>query len=135
MCVYNKAMVRSSHALGAICALIMLALCLMPSAAWSNVKIYTSNRMSNNLVACMAQDSVGQVWIGTWYGLNKFDGYRFSIYTHRSDDAHTVPSNTIVALHTDRSGKLWVGTARGLAHYDERRDAFCRVGMEIESGD
>ena len=93
------------------------------------MRLYTSNKMSNNLVACMTQDRHGYIWIGTWYGLNKFDGYKFTIYTHRNDDKRTLPSNTVPSIYTDRRGVVWVGTSNGLARYNEREDCFQRIRL------
>ncbi|MCD8554910.1 two-component regulator propeller domain-containing protein, partial [Seleniivibrio sp.] len=36
--------------------------------------------LSHNVVECMLQDSRGFIWIGTPDGLNKFDGYSFTVY-------------------------------------------------------
>ncbi len=77
----------------------------------------------------MTQDRHGYIWIGTWYGLNKFDGYRFTIYTHRNDDKRTLPSNTVPSIYTDRRGVVWVGTSNGLARYNEREDCFQRIRL------
>ena len=39
---------------------------------------YTSERLSSNLITCICQDKTGYIWIGTEYGLNRYDGYRFN---------------------------------------------------------
>lgn len=109
--------------------LFMLCLVLSATGMAGNMRLYTSSKMSNNLVTCMTQDRHGYMWIGTWYGLNKFDGYRFNIYTYRSDDTGSLPSNIISILHTDRRGVVWVGTSNGLARYNEAEDRFERIRL------
>ena len=39
---------------------------------------YTSEKLSSNLITCICQDKAGYIWIGTEYGLNRYDGYRFT---------------------------------------------------------
>ena len=110
---------------------LLTVLCFFITATVTagNMRLYTSSKMSNNLVTCMTQDRQGYMWIGTWYGLNKFDGYRFNIYTYRSDDVRSVPSNIISILHTDRRGTVWAGTNNGLARYNEADDCFERIRL------
>ncbi|OQX74208.1 MAG: hypothetical protein B6D64_13110 [Bacteroidetes bacterium 4484_276] len=40
--------------------------------------------LSQNTIYCLLQDRQGYMWFGTWDGLNKYDGYQFTIY-----DKHT----------------------------------------------
>ena len=47
---------------------------------------YTSERLSSNLITCICQDKSGYIWIGTEYGLNRYDGYRFTNYLHDAND-------------------------------------------------
>ena len=34
--------------------------------------------LSNDLVTCMVQDSMGYVWVGTENGLSRYDGHSFT---------------------------------------------------------
>ena len=43
-----------------------------------NIKI--EKGLSVNSVNCILQDTKGFMWFGTWDGLNKFDGYKFTVY-------------------------------------------------------
>ncbi|MBE7173927.1 MAG: histidine kinase [Williamsia sp.] len=46
--------------------------------------------LSDNSVAGIAQDSTGYLWIGTVWGLNRFDGRRFVQY-HSTNDSASLP--------------------------------------------
>lgn len=66
--------------------------------------------LSANTVNFIMQDSFGYMWFGAWDGLNKFDGYNFTIYTR----AEGLSNETIhVCLEAD-DGNIWIGTDDGL---------------------
>jgi ligand-binding sensor domain-containing protein len=67
--------------------LLFILLCAAFQTAFSqqhlNFKHLTINEgLSQNTVFSMMQDKTGFMWIGTEDGLNKFDGYEFTIYKH-----------------------------------------------------
>lgn len=75
----------------------------------------TDDGLPDSSATCMAQDTIGYLWIGTFRGLARFDGIDFALF----DPANTpaLPRPEVVSLHTDRSGRLWVGTLGGLATF------------------
>ena len=79
-------------------------------------RLFTSDRLSSNLITCICQDKAGYLWIGTEYGLNKFDGYRFTTYLHDDADTTTVHDNSITTLFVDRKGNLVVGSSQGATY-------------------
>jgi signal transduction histidine kinase/AraC-like DNA-binding protein/streptogramin lyase len=83
-----------------------------------------SQGLSNNSVRCVIQDHHGFIWMGTYDGLNRYDGREFKVFRNRLNDTASLPHNYIYALHEDRSGNLWVGTGQGVVRYDPVRSAF-----------
>lgn len=71
--------------------------------------------ISNNFIWSLEQDKSGNLWIGTYDGLNMFDtgSKRFYRYYHDPKNANTISSDKISAIKLDRSGVLWIGTFRG----------------------
>ena len=59
---------------------------------------YTSEKLSSNQITQICQDKDGYIWIGTEYGLNKYDGYRFTNYLHDKNNPHSVSSTVISFL-------------------------------------
>src|SRR3984957_125200 len=64
----------------------------------------------------IAQDRDGYIWLGTYYGLYRFDGVRFVRWTPPA--GMHLPSSRITSLLADRDGSLWMGTEGGLAHWN-----------------
>ena len=75
---------------------------------------YTSdNGLSQNSITAIMKDRKGYLWFGTRDGLNKFDGYAFTIYNSKPVQKPSLLSNRILAIKEDRWGYIWVKT------YDE----------------
>ncbi|PRD46830.1 hybrid sensor histidine kinase/response regulator transcription factor [Sphingobacterium haloxyli] len=80
--------------------------------------------LAHNTVICSLQDRYGFMWFGTKNGLNRFDGYRFSVYRHDPEQAGSLGHNFIHSLLEDENGFIWVGTLKGLYIYDPSKDTF-----------
>jgi hypothetical protein len=79
--------------------------------------------LSNNFVNTILQDRRGFIWAGTSNGLNRFDGYNFTVYKNEQGNLSSLSDNQINALHEDRqSGHIWVGTQNGICVFDPRTE-------------
>ena len=96
--------------------------------------LYTGNQMSSSLIECVTQDKHGFIWVGTEYGLNKFDGYRFTTYLSDPNDSTSLVGNEVVRLLSDSQGRLWVGTHTGIARFDYERNQFQRYTFPHRNG-
>lgn len=65
-----------------------------------------------NLVNCFLKDSRGILWIGTYNGLNRYDGAHFYIY-QSAHTKNTLPDNSVHKLAEDKKGNIWGGTDDG----------------------
>ncbi len=82
--------------------------------------------LSQSVVTCIVQDRLGFMWFGTMDGLNKYDGYAFTVFKHDPLDSSSLSSNHITALYEDAAGTLWIGTREGLHRFDRVRGRFVR---------
>ena len=82
------------------------------------------NGLSQSDVKCVLKDHIGFMWFATDDGLNKYDGYTFTIYRHITGDSNSLPSNGITAAFEDKTGNLWIGTNGGLSLYNRDKDNF-----------
>ena len=85
---------------------------------------FTSDKLSSTIVTSICQDKTGYIWIGTEYGLNRFDGYTFTVYKNNPQDSTSLMFNIISKVFCDSKGNLWVGTNTGLQRYDYMTDRF-----------
>ncbi len=93
-----------------------------------NFKRITINEgLSQNTVFCIIQDKTGFIWIGTEDGLNKYDGYEFTIYKHENHNQKSLSHSQINAITEDEKGNFWVGTSDGLNLFNKHTETFSRI--------
>src|SRR5262249_15527793 len=68
-------------------------------------------------VNAMAQTPDGYLWLGTEFGLVRFDGVRAVPW--QPPAGQRLPSTDIFRLLVARDGTLWIGTAKGLASWSD----------------
>lgn len=85
-----------------------------------------NNGLSQNNVICVFQDSRGFMWFGTKDGLNRYNGYSFTVYRYEEKNNRSISGNTINDILEDKDGILWIATNEGLNSYDRKTDQFTR---------
>lgn len=120
---------RITRALRALLlAFLLLAYFPMPAAAQSASLRFTTlsveDGLSQSTVRSIYQDIQGFMWFGTEDGLNKYDGYTFTIYKHDPEDPDSLSDNSINAIYQDSHGDLWLGTASGLDRFRPETETF-----------
>ncbi len=89
--------------------------------------------LSHNFITSILQDDRGFLWLGTWSGLMKYDGYNVKQYKQEPGDINGLESNKITTLFEDSKKQLWVGTRNsGLYLYDRASDRFIQFGHNPE---
>ncbi|MBP9888844.1 MAG: hypothetical protein KBF93_21300 [Leptospiraceae bacterium] len=78
-------------------------------------KINSSEGLSHNIVSSMIKDKKGFLWIGTYGGLNRYDGKEFRQWTMRDG----LVFDAIRSLEVDKNNHVWIGTEFGLSRLRE----------------
>nr|WP_319401479.1 two-component regulator propeller domain-containing protein [uncultured Carboxylicivirga sp.] len=99
--------------------LLLLILQVPVRALWAQYDLHFShlgmnNGLTNSSANVILQDRKGFIWIGTWNGLNRFDGYECKIYQPDFHDSTAISNREIVELMEDKAGNIWIGTSNGL---------------------
>lgn len=111
-------------------SLIIIALVLFFTNSYSQDDIYfehigTNEGLSQNDVNCIYQDAQGFMWFGTHDGLNKYDGYNFTVYTPDPSNKTSINSNLIFTITGDKQDNLWIGTSgNGLNYFNKSTEEF-----------
>ncbi|MEP3838617.1 MAG: two-component regulator propeller domain-containing protein [Algibacter sp.] len=75
--------------------------------------------LSHNSVRHIVQDKKGFLWLGTFSGLNRFDGYQFKSYLSSETESNALNNDDITSLELDESSNnLWIGTRNGLTLFE-----------------
>ena len=93
-------------------------------------QISLENGLSQSSVKCVLVDERGVMWIGTRFGLNRFDREKITVYQEERENPNSLPYNDIVFLEEDAEGNVWVGTSRGLAYFDRGTRKFVRQEID-----
>src|SRR5579862_2117143 len=94
-----------------------LLITLAPQTEANEVAQYHSRNwqrdsgLPNNIVQAVVQTRNGYLWIGTQYGLARFDGVRFMIFD--PDNVPAMKNANILGLHESSDGSLWIATGTG----------------------
>ncbi|MFP4345496.1 MAG: two-component regulator propeller domain-containing protein [Anaerolineales bacterium] len=105
---------------------------LSPTVRFAHLS--TEDGLSHNRVTAILQDSEGFVWIGTEGGLNRYDGYTFTVYHHSSRDPQSLSDNHVTDLYEDAQGRLWVATREGgLNRFDPHTQTFTHYQQDSEN--
>jgi PAS domain S-box-containing protein len=122
-----KRPMRRAHTKACISIAILLACCRCASALDPSLDInqyaHTSWKIrdgfSKGIIYAIAQTPDGYLWLGTEFGLLRFDGVRAVPW--QPPAGQHLPSSEIRSLLAARDGTLWIGTMKGLASLKDGR--------------
>ncbi|MBK8497387.1 MAG: hypothetical protein IPL52_00890 [Flavobacteriales bacterium] len=93
----------------------LLAGCLSHAQTWEIFDPSTAG-LPTVTITDLAEDSQGNMWVGTEWGLCKYDGASWTIW---QSDNSGLPDNQVTAVAVDTADNVWVGSVQGgLAVFD-----------------
>lgn len=103
---------------------------VLTSATVSAQKYFRSwNKTSglcDNSICCIKQDKNGFLWIGSFNGLSRYDGYRFESFYHDADNPQSIANRVVRSLCPSDDG-IWIGTDSGIDFYSFADGLFHHV--------
>jgi signal transduction histidine kinase/ligand-binding sensor domain-containing protein/DNA-binding response OmpR family regulator len=126
-------MIMTPTARRSLCLLILcLPLCSFPQPVTIKFShLSTNNGLSQSNVTCILQDRAGFLWFGTQNGLNRWDGYQFTVYRNDPKDSTSLSNNYIKSLAEDAQGNIWIGTwGGGINRLNQYRYSFSHFGHD-----
>lgn len=82
--------------------------------------------LSSKQVNSLTFDKNGYLWVGTNYGLNRFDGYRFRQFFTTTTEDESPATQIISAVKSDPSGDLWIVNQAGINKFDKKTGEVTR---------
>ena len=77
-----------------------------------------------NTITSLIQDHLGYIWVGTSFGLSRYDGYEFVNYIPNKEGVNNLHGDNINYIHETNQGNLWLGSNRGLHYLIEVENPF-----------
>ena len=92
----------------------------------------TEEGLSQNTVNGIVKDKYGFMWFGTWGGLNRYDGYKFTIYNADTENPRALRSNRLLGVFKDSSETVWAMTTpdSAIVRYNYETDDFTRFSKK-----
>lgn len=97
-----------------------------PELKYSLEQLDNTKGLSNSSVNFIFQDSENLLWIGTWDGLNRYDGNNFKIFRPELDNVNSLSNQVILKIAEDYTGHIWILTMHGINQYNKKTGNFKR---------
>lgn len=110
-----------------------ISTCLSQVAIPAIKYLGVANGLSNNIANSLYIDHFGFVWMGTYDGLNRYDGYNFKVFRNEWGIDNSLINNHIAVLNGDAEGRVWIGTQKGVSYYSYADSRFHKL-FYIENG-
>ena len=116
-------------------ALLITGSCLLAGAQTALIpdmkfrRLDSQDGLSSSQTNCIFQDSRGFIWIGTPYGLNRYDGYRVKTYYSNIRDTTSIRDNYVDRIFEAWDGKLWIKSGMNYCVFDPVTETCERNAM------
>lgn len=103
--------------------LLLFAARLAAQPAVELEKIGIEDGLLQGFISAIYQDREAFLWFGTNNGLNRYDGYEFTVFRHDPYDPHSLAHDEVVSI-TEFGEFLCVLTFSGLDFFDKQTRRF-----------
>ena len=119
----------------AVFIIMLLAINNLFAQGSFTVKHYNmDDGLAHNMNKDVIQDSKGYIWLSTWNGIDKFDGYNFLNFKSYPHDKVKLPNNRVEGLYINSHDNFWVRTyGQQLFLFNRKTEAFEEVFSKGQS--
>jgi ligand-binding sensor domain-containing protein/two-component sensor histidine kinase len=110
---------------------INTAFCQLVNPSFRHLTVEDGLSQSN--VYSILQDHQGYLWFGTQDGLNRYDGYNFTLFNHQEEDTNSLAHDWIWDIIEDDQNNLWIATWFGLSVYNPHTQKFSNYSRDINN--
>ncbi len=113
-----------------VSSFLFLLFCAIPRIAYCQSFPYKFNYLtvdeglSHTDANDIAQDKQGYIWIATYFGLDRYDGYTIKQYYNNNVPVNNAFKNRIICIYPDETGNVWLGTEDGLQCFNPRLEKY-----------
>lgn len=97
-------------------------------------QITNTSGLSNSSINTIYQDSSKIIWVGTWDGLNSYDGKDIHVFKLDPNNTESISNNIIWDIIEQKKGVLWIATDYGINRMNTYTRSFTRYPLEHETG-
>ena len=90
------------------------------------------NGLTNNSVNCILEDAEHTIWIGTWDGLNAYNGREITTFRYSKNNPNSI-SNNVIRQIIECKGSLWIATDNGINRLDKRTRLITRYYLRTDN--
>jgi len=72
----------------------------------------------------IVQDKQGYIWVATYFGIDRFDGYNIKRFYNSNVPLNNAYKNRVICMYPDETGNIWLGTEDGLQCFDSKTERY-----------
>lgn len=114
------------------CYLCVAEVSYSDNSSYSFWTIDIDKGLSHSSVTSVHLDSKGMLWIGTAFGLNRYDQHELKKYLKKEEDPTSLPGSHINFVTEAPTNTLWVSTSNGLTRYEANKNQFVAMTPKQE---
>jgi ligand-binding sensor domain-containing protein len=105
--------------------LLTCEICLAQEEPHVFQQVVIGNNINTELITGITQDPAGYLWLSSYTGLYRYDGYHDQHFSNNPLDSNSLGANTIECIYADKNGIIWIGTnLKGLDRFDPGKNIF-----------
>ncbi len=118
-----------------LCLLFFASLSLLIQAQSNDniIRLTNNDGLSNSSITELYQDSLGLLWIGTWDGLNCYDGANVKTFRSGFTDGKGLSHPVVRRIFEGKEGEMWIATDYGVNRYNRYNNVFDNYYLAYEN--